>query len=245
MQTIHPSKENELLTADGALDAVAIVPAAGFGERLGLGPKAFLRIHGEELITRVVLTLRQCVSRILVALPPSHLDEAPYVVTQHAELYPGERTRHQTILSLLKECHESIVLIQDVSRPFASASLIQRVLAGARKAGAAAAFGKTNMPAATCADGYLVEAFPIREIVQPQPPLAFKREVLERAYEMAQDQGIETQATFELVLRTGIPVLAIEGEELNVKITTPLDWEIARMVADKYFSELVVQLPRG
>src|SRR4030095_13947612 len=232
---MHSSHAKEPVSAYNVLDAVAIVPAAGYGERLGLGPQAFLRIHGQELITRVVLTLRQCVSRILVALPPSHLDLAPPFVTKNAELHPGEPTRHQTILSLLKQCDESFVLIQDVSRPFASASLVRRVLAGARMAGAAAAFGKTMTVASKCADGYLVEALPSREIVQPQPPLAFKREVLEKAYAVALEEGIETQATVELVLHSGIQVLAVEGEELNVKISTPLDWEIAKMVANKYF----------
>ena len=64
----------------------------------------------------------------------------------------------------------------------------------------------------------------------PQAPQAFYREILEQAYQKALKNGVEDQSTLELVLRLGIKVLLVPGEELNIKITTPLDWEMANKV---------------
>lgn len=50
-------------------DTAGVVPTAGFGTRLRLGPKAFLKLAGWSLVYRVVNTLTGCVGRILVGVP--------------------------------------------------------------------------------------------------------------------------------------------------------------------------------
>lgn len=209
----------------------AIIPAAGGGDRLGLGPKAFLEINGEELVARVVKTVAPCVKRVLVALPESYLDRTPAVVGRLAEVYPGRQTRHQTVLSLLERCREEFVLVHDISRPFASRQLFMRVIAAAVEHGAAVTFLKSQVPAARIVDGRVAEALRSTEIHQTQMPLAFRREILVKSYAWAAGKGIETQSTFELVFAAGFPVQPVEGEEFNVKVATALDWAVAQMVA--------------
>ena len=211
-------------------DSVGLVLAAGFGTRLGLGPKAFLKLGEGNLVHLVVNTLTSCVGRILVGVPHDYLDKARSELAGLAEVYPGGASRQATVFSLFQKCTEQIILIHDVSRPFASRDLVYKVIDGARRHGAAAPFIPTPIPVANYQDGFVTASIPISEVMLPQAPQAFHHEILERAYQNALKNGVEEQTTLELVLRLGIKVLAVPGEELNIKITTPLDWEIANKV---------------
>jgi 2-C-methyl-D-erythritol 4-phosphate cytidylyltransferase len=73
----------------------------------------------------------------------------------------------------------------------------------------------------------VVDALPTADLRQCQTPLAFSREILERAYQMARARKIETPTTYELVLMLGVPVVAVAGEESNVKVATRFEWEVA------------------
>ena len=211
-------------------DTVGLVPAAGLGTRLGLGAKAFLNLGGSNLVYKVVNTLTSCVGRILVGVPHDYVDKARSELADLAEVYPGGASRQDTIFSLFQKCTEQIIVIHDVVRPFASRELVFKVIDGARRHGAAAPFVPTLIPVARYQNGFVIASIPASEAMLPQAPQAFHREILERAYQDALKNGIEEQTTLELVLRLGIKVLAVLGEELNIKITSPLDWEIANKV---------------
>ena len=211
-------------------DVAALVPAAGAGKRLGLGPKAFLSIGGVSLVNRVVNTLTSCTGRVLVGVPSDYLDKATSELGDAAEVYSGGDSRQATIYSLLQKCNEPIVLINDGNRPFASRALILKVIDRARRHGAAIAFTPAVVPFASHQEGLLNSPAPSRQAIVPQSPQAFRRDILERGYQNALENGIEDQTTWELVLRLGVKVYAVKGEETNIKITSPLDWEIANKV---------------
>lgn len=211
-------------------DTVGLIPAAGLGTRLGLGPKAFLKLGESSLIHRVVNTLTGCVDRILIGVPHDYLDRSRSELAGLAEVYPGGASRQATIFSLFQKCTEQIILIHDVNRPFASRELILKVIDGAKRHGAAAPFIPTFIPVACCQGGYVIASIPTSEAMLPQAPQAFHHDIVERAHQYAVENGIEDQTTLELVLRMGIKVRVVPGEESNIKITTPLDWEIANKV---------------
>ena len=206
---------------------VAIIPAAGLGDRLGLGPKAFLRINGKTLISQVAEILHPCVNRLLIALPDAYMNMVESHLSEIAEIHPGSNSRHATIESMLSLCREDFVVIHDLSRPFASRDLVRRVIDAAQKEGAAITCSELSNPVSRCSRGYVVEAMPQADLRQCQTPLAFKREILESAYQIAKMRKIETPTTYELVLMLGVPVVGVEGEESNLKITTHFEWEVA------------------
>lgn len=211
-------------------DTVALVPAAGKGSRLGLGAKAFLRLKGQSLIERVVHTLYGCVGKVVVAVPADQLKSANKSLKRWAEVYAGEASRQATVYRLMEKTSEPIILIHDVTRPFASQNLILDVIKAAKKDLAASTFVPSHIPAAEHKDGYVTRSMPKSSFLLPQSPQAYHRYILEKAYKNAIDTKVEYQTTWELIVRLGIPVRVIPGEERNVKITVPLDWEIARKV---------------
>ena len=210
-------------------DVAGLVPAAGSGTRLSLGPKAFLKLGERNLVTRVVNTLTGCVGRILVGVPPDRLAQCDEL-RSIAEVYPGGTSRQKTIYALLQRCTEDIILISDAVRPFVSRALIASVIKEARENGAATAYTHPTLPIAFVEKEWITQTVPHTKFVIPQSPQAYRRELLERAYEYALAKDIETQSTLELVLLLGVKALAVPGEETNIKITSSLDWEIARKI---------------
>jgi 2-C-methyl-D-erythritol 4-phosphate cytidylyltransferase len=222
---VHPKKASHN-------SVVAVVPAAGMGTRVGLGPKAFLKLGEGNLLFKVVHTLSNCVDSIVVGVPYDYLGRARDEFRGLAEVFPGGSSRQETVFMLLNQCTEQIVLIHDVTRAFASPSLIQQVIHAGKKYGAAVSCILSYTPVATCKDNVITGSIPRSRIRLTQSPQVFHRNILERAYKKALETGLETQTTWELVVQSGIPVRAVMGEERNIKITTPFDWEIATKVLE-------------
>lgn len=209
---------------------VGIVPAGGRGERVGLGPKAFLKPNGKSLLQRVISTLSGTVDRILVGVPSDYLKKAEEDVGKIAEVYPGGRSRQETIKLLFQRTKEEIIVIHDVARPFASRQLLRKVIEGAYRFDACGIFIHSHLPVFLFEGDFITSSIPAKQILLPQSPQAFRRKILEKAFEFADEHGIEEQTLYELLLKIGINTYVVKGEETNIKITTRLDWEIAKRV---------------
>ncbi|MCX8012269.1 MAG: 2-C-methyl-D-erythritol 4-phosphate cytidylyltransferase, partial [Desulfobacterota bacterium] len=205
----------------------------GKGERLGQGPKGFLTINGKTLLKQVVDKLSKVVDRILVGVPSDFLKNAQDEVGGMAEVYPGGKSRQETIRLLFERTKEEIVVIWDVARPFASLELLKKIIEGAYKFSACGSFIRSHLPAFFFEDYFVISSAPAKKILLPQSPQAFRREVIEKAYLFAEEEGIEEQTTYELLLRSRNKIYIVEGEETNIKITTPFDWEIARLISHR------------
>lgn len=213
-----------------ATASVALVPAAGEGERLGLGPKAFLVLDGRTLLQRVVDTLATCVDHVVVGVPERHIAEARDQVGGVAEVIAGAGTRQDTVAKLFAAGSAPLVIIHDVTRPFASAELLRRVLVAAQEHGAAAAMTHPPIPVGAVRHGFITESHDRHAVMLPQSPQAYRRPVLAAALAHAAATGMQKQTTWQLLAAMGTPVAVVPGEEHNIKITTTLDWDIARTV---------------
>lgn len=209
---------------------VALIPAGGQGERLGLGAKAFLELDGRTLLEIVTQKLQPHVSRIMVAVPVEDVDRARRLLPDAVQIISGGATRQATVETLVAATTEPLILIHDVTRPFASSALIRRVLEAAAEHGAAATMVHPPVPVGRVKHGCVLESLDRSDVMLPQGPQAFRRHVLEHAIQSGRRQGLERQTTWQLVEMVGTQIVVVEGEETNIKITTAMDWEVARLV---------------
>jgi 2-C-methyl-D-erythritol 4-phosphate cytidylyltransferase len=63
-----------------------------------------------------------------------------------------------------------------------------------------------------------------------QSPQAYRRERLLQIYELAAQHGWQFQTTVELMHAAQQATTIVPGEENNIKITMPLDWQIAEKI---------------
>src|SRR5690606_9773804 len=94
--------------------------------------------------------------------------------------------------------------------------------------GAAGAFLSPTVPIARISQHQACDYWDRSEAGYFQTPQAFSRDILLSSYQRAGDQCY--QSTAQYVINAGFPLIAITGEIENIKITSELDWQIAKQV---------------
>ena len=213
-----------------AADIEAIVPAAGQGTRLGLGPKAFVTLSGRTLLEHVVTTLLAVAARVTVAVPPTDLQAADRLVGgARIRIVAGGMRRIDTVRLLIEAGTAPWLLLHDVAHPFATKELAQRVLDEAPGTGAAAA-ALANVDFLYGMDGTL-RANP-GTVVAIQKPIAFRRadavRGLAAADRAAGGAPVHDMSVLEILEYASQRVAFVPGHPLNFKLTTAEDFELAR-----------------
>jgi 2-C-methyl-D-erythritol 4-phosphate cytidylyltransferase len=211
--------------------AVALLVAAGSGERLGAGrPKAFVVVAGRPMIEWSLDALRAAgIHEIVVALPPG--EAAPH----DCRGVPGGDTRSESVRAALAAAPPGDVVVHDAARPLVTPDHVSEALealAGADCAVAAAPVTDTVKEAGP--DRLVVATLDRSRLWAIQTPQAFRREALERALDVSGD--VLAQATDDawLVERMGGTVRVVESTPANLKVTTPHDLAIAEhLLADR------------
>ena len=121
-------------------------------------------------------------------------------------------------------------MLGEVARPLATSDLVRAVRDAAHAEGAAVPFTTPHNPIAVADDGWTNQTYNKEQLLLPQTPQGYRRTLLLQAYKAAKAGGVQLPSTFQLLQAAGIPIRVVPGEERNIKITTPLDWEIARRV---------------
>jgi 2-C-methyl-D-erythritol 4-phosphate cytidylyltransferase len=212
--------------------AVALIVAAGSGERLGSDrPKALVSLAGRPMLEWSVETLRalDAVQQIVVALPAAELAAAPAGTVAVA----GGAARSHSVREALRAAGDGDpVIVHDAARPLAHAELFERALAELQSSGADAAIAAA--PVADTIkevgpDGRTVARTLERgRLWAVQTPQVFRRAALERALIGADDELLEN-ATDDawLIERAGGVVRVVEASARNMKITTRTDLLVA------------------
>jgi 2-C-methyl-D-erythritol 4-phosphate cytidylyltransferase len=211
--------------------AVALIVAAGRGERLGSGrPKALITLAGQPMVQWSVDALRAvaAVQRIVVALPAEEVGSAPAGTIGVA----GGAVRSESVLAALRACGDGDpVIVHDAARPLAPPELFERALEALDRYGcdgvvAAARVSDTIKEIGP--DGFTVSATLDRSrLWAVQTPQAFRRAALERALDVADDVLAAATDDAWLVERAGGVVCVTESGPENLKVTSPIDLRIA------------------
>jgi 2-C-methyl-D-erythritol 4-phosphate cytidylyltransferase len=209
----------------------AIVVAAGSGSRLGMGSKALVELNGRTVLAwsvQLLLGLQE-VDEVVVPGPAGRLDEVLREVQALSPVKPvlvcaGGQSRQQSVRAGLAELSGcDYVLVHDAARPLASPALVRRVLAAAVESGAAIPGLPPRDAVKRVEGGRMVESLDRSRLVLAQTPQGFAYQLFERAHFEAADAGVVGDDDGQLVAASGHPVMVVEGEATNIKLTTPED----------------------
>jgi 2-C-methyl-D-erythritol 4-phosphate cytidylyltransferase len=218
--------------------AVALIVAAGRGERLGSSrPKALVTLAGRPMLDWSVAALRavDAIERIIIALPPDELDAAP----AGTEAVEGGEVRSQSVREALRASGGGDpVVVHDAARPLAQRELFERALDELLQSGADAAIAAARVSDTikeVGEDGLTVaRTLERRRLWAVQTPQVFRREALERAFATASDELLAT-ATDDawLIERLGGTVRIVESRPENIKVTTLADLHVAELLLEE------------
>jgi 2-C-methyl-D-erythritol 4-phosphate cytidylyltransferase len=216
------------------MTTVAVVPAAGSGQRLAAGaPKAFVNLAGRPMLERAIAGLRDSgvIDSIVVAVPANRTDEAKLVFGGEALIVAGGADRTESVsLALAAVGDADFVLVHDAARALTPPSLVARVV-HALEAGHSAvvpALPVADTIKAVDANGAVLGTPERAGLRAVQTPQGFHIDVLRRAYARAGDGGFTDDAS--MVEQSGGQVQVVEGDPLAFKITTPLDLVLAEAI---------------
>ena len=213
-------------------ETVAIVPAAGSGERLGAGTaKAFVSLGGRTLLEMAVdgLLASGVIERVVVAAPSQRVAETVELLGERAAVVAGGSERLDSVrLALAAVGDPEFVLVHDAARPLTPADQIRRVVAALSEGQRAVipVLSVIDTIKAVDANGVVLGTPERSGLRAVQTPQGFETALLRRAYDRA------TAATDDaaLVENLGVPVHTVAGDALAFKITTPLDLLLAEAV---------------
>jgi 2-C-methyl-D-erythritol 4-phosphate cytidylyltransferase len=208
--------------------AVALVVAAGRGERLGTPvPKAFVILAGRPMVHWSIAALREvdAIQRIVVALPPDV--DAP---SGTIGVPGGEQRSHSVRAALAAAGDDDVVLVHDAARPLLSGALVRACLDALGDADAAIAAAPVTDTIKECADGRVERTLDRSRLWAVQTPQVFRRAALERA--LAQDDAVIGAATDDaaLVEALGGTVHVVQAPAQNLKVTTAFDLRVAELL---------------
>jgi 2-C-methyl-D-erythritol 4-phosphate cytidylyltransferase len=215
--------------------AVALIVAAGRGERLGSDrPKALITLAGKPMLQWSVGALRAvpAVEEIIVALPPGELEAAPEGTIAVA----GGAVRSMSVRHALQAAGPGDpVIVHDAARPLASPELFERALADLEASGAdavTAAAPVSDTVKQVGADGRtVVQTLDRARLWAVQTPQVFRRAALERALLDASDAVLHAATDdASLIEQTGGRVRVVEADPLNLKVTRKIDLRLAELL---------------
>ncbi len=217
------------------MTAVALIVAAGRGERLGSDrPKALVTVAGRPMLDWSVAALRAVagVRRIVVALPAGSLAAAPAGTVAVA----GGAVRSESVRAALNAAPDGeLVIVHDAARPLARTELFAAALADLQRSGAdavVAAAPVADTVKQVGADGRTVKrTLDRRDLWAVQTPQVFRREALEHQLRAASAQQLAA-ATDDawLIEQAGGTVRVLPAPAENFKVTTPHDLRVAELL---------------
>ena len=222
--------------------ALAILVAAGRGERMGAGrPKAFLALAGEPMLLRAARAFDAApgVGAIVVVVPGPELEGARGLlgaVRKLSAVVVGGERRQDSVLAGLEQAPDGfrgVVLVHDAARPLVEVAMIDAVASAAAATGAALPVLPVADTLKRVSGGRVLGTLDRSELAAAQTPQGFRFELLVRAYEQAFRDGVTLTDEAMAVERLGQPVAAVTGSAVNRKLTTPEDlaWAEAFLAA--------------
>jgi 2-C-methyl-D-erythritol 4-phosphate cytidylyltransferase/2-C-methyl-D-erythritol 2,4-cyclodiphosphate synthase len=214
----------------------ALIVAAGRGIRAAQDlPKQYVSMGGVPLLRRTVEAFLSHRSIDAVQVVISREDDALYrsaTAGLSGLLAPaiGNNTRQKSVLNGLEAlagASPQMVLVHDAARPFVSAAVVDRVLAGCSE-------GRGAIPVVAVADalrrvnGESLEEISRDKLVAVQTPQGFPFALILAAHRAAARAGHTDLADDSAVAAlAGLPVHAVAGDRRNVKLTEPEDFALA------------------
>lgn len=216
----------------------AIIVAGGAGERMGGKlPKQFMLLKDKPVLYYTLKIFLESYKdlQVILVLPIANTDMGQEIIDaffdkERVRITAGGETRFQSVkngLALVDE--ESIVFVHDGVRCLLTTELVHRCFKQATETG-------TAIPAIPSRDSIRLvtsegnEAYDRNNVMLVQTPQTFHSRIILPAYQIDYKDKFTDEAT--VVEAYGMKVSLVEGEEDNIKITTPIDLLVAEKILE-------------
>ena len=218
----------------------AVIVAAGTASRMGGIDKVMTDLGGEPMIVCTVRAFENCdaIKEIVVVTRTDLIVRITDLCAGFSKVkavVAGGADRPESVKNGLNALSSKarLVAVQDGARPLITGTVIDRTVRAAHTYGAAAP-GVPIKDTIKVVQGGVVKTTPDRSSLQAiQTPQVFDLDLLSAALKKAKADHAPITDDCSAVERMGMSVRIIEGDERNIKITTPMDLEMAERLLEE------------
>ncbi len=218
-----------------------LIPAAGVGKRMGgdrnklLLPLLDQTILGWTLHAAEASTSIQWIGIICQPVDQPDIKQtlANLGLKTPVTLIQGGSTRQESVFNGLQGLPDAAthVLIHDGARCLATPELFDRCTTALETCDGLIAAVTVKDTIKVVDDQQRIESTPDRSrLWAAQTPQGFAVQRLKDCHQRGKDEGLEVTDDAALFEACGLPVQIVEGEETNLKVTTPVDLAIAEFI---------------
>lgn len=218
-----------------------LIPAAGMGRRMGSDRnKLLLTLLGKPLIAWTLLAAETSsqINWIGIVCQPEDLPDlksilAELPLTKPVEFIQGGTTRQESVYNGLQGLPPDAdrVLIHDGARCLATPDLLDRCAAALwQHQGLIAAIPVKDTIKIVDENKFTRDTPDRKYLWAAQTPQGFDVQLLKQCHEKGRHLRWEVTDDAALFEKCGFPVLIVEGEETNLKVTTPVDLAISEFI---------------
>ncbi len=227
-----------------------LIPAAGMGKRMGSDRnKLLLTLLGKPLLAWTLLAAEASQSIEWIGIMGQTYDFAEFeailstlTLTKPVHLIQGGDTRQASVFNGLKALPDSAqsVLIHDGARCLATPELFDRCTEAMKSCqGMIAAIPVKDTIKIVDRDRWIEDTPDRRYLWAAQTPQGFDVALLKDCHQKGEALRWEVTDDAALFEKCQLPVKIVEGEETNLKVTTPVDLAIAEFILRQRLQETV------
>jgi 2-C-methyl-D-erythritol 4-phosphate cytidylyltransferase len=221
-------------------DVGIVLAAGGLGKRLPADvPKQFLLLRRVPILIHSLRAFESiaAVKEIVVVVPQNQLRRTEELLStwgtdKVSHVVVGGRERQHSVRNGLLSFNREpdIVLVHDAVRPLVSRKVIMQVIVGSATYGAAVVGVKVKDTIKIGEQGVYRKTLDRSRLWAVQTPQGFRYELLMKAHQAAQRSAFIGTDEASLVERLKVLVRIVEGDDGNLKITTPADLKLAELL---------------
>lgn len=219
----------------------AVIVAAGQGKRLQTSvPKQFYLIDGKPILFYTLSKFEACsrIDEIILVVAEDWLFHVSKEVVDKFEFHKirkivsGGQERQDSVFAGLKalDYKPDMVVIHDAVRPLVSIAKIKETIEACQAHGAAILAIPPADTVKVEKKGFVDRTLDRSKLWLVQTPQTFNYDLIMRAHKEAQKQKYYATDDSALVERLGHKVKIVPGEEINIKITRPMDLKLAEIL---------------
>ncbi|MGN0620376.1 MAG: 2-C-methyl-D-erythritol 4-phosphate cytidylyltransferase [Porcipelethomonas sp.] len=230
------------IKGDDFINTSAIIVCGGQSSRMNGVNKILLPLGDTNVIGKSMLAFENCgsVREIVVVCRPQDRDairlEAEKInITKLTDFADGGATRQESVINGLRKISSDteLIAVHDGARPLVKPEHIEKTIKDACVFGGAVLGVPVKDTIKVVADG-LIQDTPCRSSLYiTQTPQIFKRRIYFEGVDFALEHELDFTDDCQLAEAIGTKVYMTAGDYTNIKITTPEDIKIARLLLEE------------
>ena len=215
----------------------AVIVAAGASTRMGGVDKVLAELGGLPVLSRTLRVFddHDMIDTIIVVAREDQMQKISRVCSPYHKVrivVPGGASRQESVMNGLRAVPEGTELaaVHDGARPLVTPEVITKTILKAAKFGAAAPAIAVKDTIKVSKNGGVDETPDRKTLFAVQTPQVFDLSLLLGALQNAKQKKLALTDDCSAVEALGMTVMLTEGSEENIKITTPLDLDIAALI---------------